>query len=159
MPTYTTTINATSNGTINTEDTFVECSVNPLKIKRIRARLGDGTETAGVDNNYRVRVVRKTASGVGTTSVGTAVRAKQSDRVTGATVTWKNTTNNFTTATLGDIYDSVVKNGRETYEWVARDETEYVEVHPTLASGGMFAVLIQSAVASQKFNVTVVWEE
>ena len=158
MPTYTTTVNATSNSTINTEDTFVELSVNPLKIKRIRARLGDGTGTAGVDNDWRIRVVRKTAGGA-TGTAGVAVRAKQSDRTSGATATIKNGVAAFTTATLGDIYDAVIKNGRETYEWVSRDEQEYIEVHPTLASGGMFAVLIQSAVASQKFQVTCVWEE
>ena len=158
MPEYSVTVNATSNATPNTEDTFVELSVNPIKVKRIRVRLGDGTGTAGVDNDYRVRVVRKTAAGVGGTA-GTAVRMKQSDRSSGVTATVKNGTSTFSTATLGDIIDAAVKNGRETYEWIARDEIDYIEVHPTLGSGGMFAILIQSPIASQKFQVSVFYEE
>ena len=158
MTKYSSTVNATSNTSINTEDTFVEISVNNPKIYGVKVRLGDGTATAGVDNDYRVRVVRKTAGGA-TGTGGTAVRLDQVDQTTGATVTVKNGTAAFTTATLGDIIDTVVKNGRETYDFFYSNAIDYIRVHPTLASGGMFAVLIQSAVASQKFQVTVFWEE
>lgn len=158
MTQYSATVNATSNTTINTEDTFVELSVNNPRIKMVRVRLGDGTGTAGLDNDFRVRLVRKTAGGA-TGTGGTAVRLDQIDQATGATVTVKNGTSAFTTATLGDIIDAVVKNGRETYEWIAPESDSFVRVHPTLGSGGMFAVLIQSAVVSQKFQVTVYWEE
>lgn len=158
MPQYSTTVNATSNGTINTEDTFVELSVGNLRIKKIVARLGDGTGTAGVDNDWRIRIVRKTAGGA-TGTGGTSVRNDQVDRVSGVTNNVKNGTNAFTTATLGDIIDTQIKNGRETYLFIARDQYDYIGVHPTLGSGGMFAILIQSAVASQKFQVTTFWEE
>ena len=158
MPQYSTTVNATTNSTINTEDTWVEISGGNQRIKKIVARLGSGTETAGVDNNWRVRVVRKTAGGA-TGTAGTAVRNDQIDRTSAATVTWKNGTNAFSTATLGDIVDTQVKNGRETYLFIARDQYDYIGLHPTLASGGMFAVLIQSAVASQTLQLTVFWEE
>jgi len=158
MTHYSTTVNATSNTTINTEDTFVEISVNHPKIVGVRVRLGDGTATAGVDNDWRVRLVRKTAGGA-TGTAGTAVRLDQVDQTTGATVTVKNGTSAFTTATLGDIIDAVVLNGRETYTFIAIDPAKYIRVHPTLGSGGMFAVLIQSSVVSQKFQVTVFWEE
>lgn len=161
MPEYAMQVSATSNSTINTEDTFVEISESTvaLKIKKVRVRLGAGTETAGVDNNYRVRLVRKTAVSGVTPIAGTGVRMKQSDRATAATLSIKNTTVAFTTVTLGDLIDTVVKNGRETYEYIARDEIDYIETHPTTGSGGIFAVLIQSAVASQVFQVTVWWEE
>jgi len=158
MARHTVTVNATSNSVADTEDTFVELSVAQPKIKLVRVRLGDGTAAAGVDNDYRVRLVRKTAGGA-TGVAGTEVRKQQSDRVSGVTSTIKNGTANFTTATLGDIIDAVVKNGRETFEWIAKDEFDAIEVHPTLSSGGMFAVLIQSAVVSQTFQVTVEWDE
>lgn len=160
MAKHTVTVNATSNASANTEDTFVELSFTNVvvKIKAVRIRLGDGQQTAGVDNNWRARLVRKTAAGTGG-AAGTAVRKQQAARASGATVTVKNGTTAFTTATLGDIIDAIIKNGRETLEWIAKDEEDAIHVHPTLASGGMFAVLIRSAVASQVFQVTVEWEE
>lgn len=105
-----------------------------------------------------MRVVRKTAGGA-TGTGGTAVRLDQVEVTSGATVTVKNGTSAFTTATLGDIVDAVVKNGRETYEWIARDDLSLIRMHPTLGSGGMFAVLIQSPVVSQKFQVSAMWIE
>lgn len=158
MTRYSATANATSNTSVNTEDTFIEISVNNPRIYMVRVRLGDGTATAGVDNDWKVRLVRKTAGGA-TGTGGTAVRIDQVDQTSGATVTVKNGTSAFTTATLGDIIDTAIKNGRETFEWVARDDASFIRVHPTLGSGGMFAVLIQSSVVSQKFQVTVYWEE
>ena len=158
MSQYSATVNATTNTSANTEDTFVEISVNNPKIIGIRARIGDGTGAAGVDNDWRIRLVRKTAGGA-TGTGGTAVRIDQVDQTSGATVTVKNGTSAFTTATLGDIIDAVVKNGRETYEFIAIDPAKYIRVHPTLGSGGMFAVLVQSPVVSQKCQVTVFWEE
>jgi hypothetical protein len=158
MPQYSSTVNATSNSSANTEDTFQELSAANVKIKKIVVRLGDGTGTAGVDNDWRVRIVRKTAGGATGTS-GTSVRNDQVDRTSAATNTIKNGTSAFTTATLGDIVDAQVKNGRETYLFIARDQYDYIGVHPTLGSGGMFAILIKSAVASQTFQVTTFWEE
>lgn len=158
MPQYSSTVNATSNATLNTEDTFQELSGANIKIKKIVARLGDGTGTAGVDNDWRIRIVRKTAAGA-TGIAGTSVRNDQVDRISAVTNTIKNGTTAFSTATLGDIIDTQIKNGRETYLFIARDQYDFIGVHPTLVSGGMFAILIQSSVASQKFQVTTFWEE
>lgn len=154
------TVNATSNGTINTEDTFVELALSnvAIRVKLVRVRLGDGTATAGLDNDYRVRLVRKTAAGTGGTG-GTEVRKQQAADTPDVVATVKNGATNFTTATLGDIVDTVVKNGRETFEWIAKDEDDAIITHPTTASGNIFAVLIQSAVVSQTFQVTVEWDE
>jgi hypothetical protein len=158
MVTYSVTVNATSNTAVNTEDTFVELSGVIIKVKRVEVRLGDGTATAGVDNDWRVRLVRKTAGGA-TGTGGTAVRMKQEDRTSGATVTVKNGTTAFTTATLGDIIYTQVCNGRQQFQFIPRDDDEIIQTHSTLGSGGMFAVLIQSAVVSQKFQVNVLWAE
>jgi hypothetical protein len=158
MVVYSVTTNATSNTVVNTEDTFVELSAVIIKVKRVEVRLGDGTGTAGVDNDFRVRLVRKTAGGA-TGTAGTAVRLKQEDRTSGATVTVKNGTAAFTTATLGDIVYTQVVNGRQQFQWIPRDDDEVIQTHTTLGSGGMFAVLIQSSVVSQKFQVNVLWAE
>ena len=157
LPEYSVTVNATSNSSANTEDTFVELSVGTLNVKRVRVRFGDGT-LAEADTQFRVRLVRKTAGGA-TGTAGTAVRMHQMDRTSGATVTVKNGTAAFSTATLGDIVDTIVCNHRAIFEWVARDDDDMIQTHITLGSGGMFAVLLQSATVSEKFQVTVNWEE
>jgi len=154
-------VNATSNGTINTEDTFVELllSGTAIKIKRVQVRLGGGTlATAGVDNDYEVRLVRKTAAGSGGVAA-TEVRKNQAMPVGTVAAIVKTGTTNFTTVTLGDLIEDVVKNGRETYEWIAKDEEDTIVTHPTTGSGGIFAVIISSAVVSQRFQVAVEWEE
>src|SRR6266496_5607723 len=94
-----------SNTVINTEDTFLELSAVVLKVKRVSVRMITSAtvlDTAGKDNDFRVRLVRKTAGGA-TGTAGTAVRTNQMGRTSGATVTIKNTTSAFSTATLGDI--------------------------------------------------------
>lgn len=158
MTEYSVGVNATSNGTINTEDTFVEISGVVIGVLRVEARMGDGTATTGLDNDWRIRLVRKTAAGA-TGTGGTAVRLDQEGRTAGATVTVKNGATNFTTATLGDIVYTQVCNGRQQFQWMPRGPDEIIRTHATLGSGGMFAVLIQSAVVSQKFQVNVLWSE
>jgi hypothetical protein len=155
---YTVTVNATSNGTVNTQDTFLELSGVLLGLKRIRVRLGDGTATAGLDNDWRVDIVRKTAGGATGTS-GTAINTRKMGRTSGATVTVKNGTSAFSTATLQETIDTSIVNGRAIYEYVARDESEMITNHTTLGSGGMLAILIQSSVVSQKFQVSCYWTE
>ena len=158
MPQYSSTVNATSNATAGTEDTFQELSGGNQRIKKVVVRLGNGASTAGVDNDWKVRLVRKTVAGTGGVA-GTNVRADQLDRTSGATNTIKTDGTVFNAGTIGDIIDTQVKNGRETYLFIARDQYDYIGLHPTLASGGMFAIMISSAVASQPFQVTVFWEE
>lgn len=157
---YVCTVNATSNSTLNTEDTFIEISGVVVKIKRVTVRLGNPTTlaTAGNDGDTKIRLVRKTAGGA-TGTGGTIVRMNQMGRTSGATVNVKNGTSAFTTATLGDIIKTEFVNGRATWEWVARDEDNKIITHPTLASGGMFAVLIMASAASLLYEVTVHWEE
>jgi len=162
MSRHIVTVQAITNGTINTEDTFVELllSGSQIKIKAVRARLGGGAvlDTAGVDNDYGIRLVRKTAAGTGG-AAGTEVRKQQAVPAGTIVSTVKNAAVNFTTATLGDIVDKIVKNGRETFEWIAKDEEDAIMTHSVTGSGGIFAVLIESGVVSQPCQVTVEWEE
>ena len=154
-------INATSNTSIDTEDTFVELASSgfAIKIKRVTVRLGGGAlATAGVDNDFEVRLVRKTGAGTGGVA-GVEVRKQQASQAPVVVSTVKNGTTAFSTATLGDLIEDVIKNGRETYEWIAKDEEDAIITHPTTASGNIVAVIISSAVVSQRFQVTVEWEE
>ena len=154
-------VNATSNTGTDTEDTFVELLLSgmAIRVKRVTVRLGGGAlATAGVDNDYEVRLVRKTAAGTGGTAA-TEVRKDQSAAVGTVAATVKNGTATFSTATLGDLIEDVVKNGRETYEWIAKDEDDAIVTAPVTGTGGIFAVIISSAVVSQRFQVAVEWEE
>jgi len=160
MARYSVTVNATSNGTINTEDIFVELALSGVayKIKRVRVRLGDGTATAGVDNDFKVFLKSMQTAGTGGTT-STEVPRHTAGDAADVVATVKNTTTNFTLGTLNNIFDTVVKNGRETYEWIPIDEDDTIITHPTTASGNLFIVSLQSAVVSQTFQVTVEWEE
>jgi hypothetical protein len=162
MGEYSYTFNATSDGTPNTQDTLVELSLSSgtVHVKRVRVRLGDGTATAGLDNDWRVDLVRKSVAGSATSGLTpTGVRMRVTGRTSGATITAKNGANAFTVGTVLETIDTAIVNGRAIFEWVARDETDYITTHPTLASGGIFSVLIQSPIASQKFQTSLFWEE
>lgn len=160
MGRYSVIVTATSRNAINTEDIFVELALSTVafKIKRIVVRLGDGTETVGVDNNFRVRVATMQTAGSGGTTA-TEVNRDAGGDAADVVATVKNGTTNFTLGTVNTVNDQIVKNGRETYEWIAKDEDDAIRTHPTTASGNLFAVIIQSAVVSQLFTVTVEWDE
>lgn len=154
-------VNAITNSVVDTEDTFVELLLSgmAIRIKRVAVRLGGAAlDTAGVDNDFEIRLVRKTAAGTGGVAA-TEVRKDQSAAVGTVAATVKTGSTNFTTATLGDLIEDVVKNGRETYEWIAKDEDDAIVTHPTTGSGGIFAVIISSAVVSQDCQVSVEWDE
>ncbi|WP_411753322.1 hypothetical protein [Serratia sp. (in: enterobacteria)] len=157
MAQFGVTVNATSNTTANTEDTFLElaAAANKLiKIKRIRIGFGNGTQTAGVDNHFRVRIVRKSAAGA--TGVGSTEVARDPTGVATATVaTEKNGTTAFSVGTVSDVIDQIAPNGRMLYEFIARDEDDKI----VSTAGGILGILIQSPVVSQTFQVTCDWQE
>ena len=155
MTEYVLEVNATSNTTINTEDTFIEIN-GFIKVKKVIVRLGAGTEAAGVDNNYRVRIVNKTTLGA-TGTAGTEVpRGAADDRAAGIAALVKNGTTAFTVGVIGDVLEQAVRNGRETYIW---EPPEGYRTANLLADGQCFGVLIQNPVVSVTFQVTVVYEE
>jgi len=156
MPEYVVEVNATSNGTLNTEDTFVEID-GFHKVRKVIVRLGDGTESAGVDNNYRVRIVTKTVLGSGITAGGTENPHKHGDdRAAGIVTAVKSGTNNFSLGTLGRVLEQAVRNGRETYIW---EPPEGYTTTRDLADGRAFGVMVQNEQVSIPFQVTVIYEE
>lgn len=158
MGQYTTNVQATSNSTINTEDLYVEMggqTGKTVKIKRVRVGYGDGTQTAGVDNHFRIKLVRYDTTTAGTTTTYTPVPRdanRQAANASGTTVKIKSGT---TACALGTtnvtIVDLISVNGRALYEWLARDDDDMIVIKPA----SFFCVAIQSAVVSQLFTVSV----
>jgi len=155
MVEYVVEVSATSNTGANTEDTFVEIS-GFHKIKKVIVRLGDGTDSAGLDNNYRVRIVTKTTLGATGTGGTEVPRAHGDDRAAGIAALVKNGTTAFTVGVVGDVLEQAVRNARETYVW---EPPEGYTTSNLLADGMASAVLIQNPVVSTVFQVTVVYEE
>lgn len=155
MPEYTIDVNATSNTSVNTEDTFVEID-GFHKVKKVEVRLGDGTDTVGLDNNYKVRVITKSV--LGATGTGaTEVQSKNADdRAAGIAALVKNGTTAFSVGTVADVLKVGVRNARETFIWEPDDGYNTTK---DLADGRALGVLIQNPVVSTKFQVTVTYEE
>jgi len=154
MAQYSIVCVATSNGTVNTDDGFVELKAPAsitVKVKRVRVGWGDGTATAAVDNMFRVKIMRWT-TGSGATGIAfTPVKRNGTSVAAISTVKIKNTTTAFALGTTTDIVDQIPINGRAIYEWIARDDDDMIVTKP----GEYFAVVISSAVVSQAFTVTV----
>jgi hypothetical protein len=145
---------ATSNTTVNTDDGFVELKAPAaitVKVKRVRIGWGDGTATAGVDNMFRVKLMRWTTGSVTAGSAFTPVKRNATSVVAISTVKIKATTTAFALGTTTEIVDQIPINGRAIYEWIARDDDDMIVTKP----GEYFAVVIASAVVSQAFTVTV----
>jgi hypothetical protein len=153
---YTSNVQATSNTSINTEDLFLEIKAPAsvtIKIKRVRVGFSDGTATAGVDNHFRIKMVRYTTSTAGAATTMVPVPRDANRQVTTlATVKIKN---GATACALGTtavvVVDLISVNGRALYEWLARDDDDMIVTLP----GQCFCIGIQSAVASQLFTVSV----
>jgi hypothetical protein len=152
---YTTNITATSNGTINTDDVFIELKAPAgvtIKIKRVRVGFSDGTATAGVDNHFLVKLYRWDTSTSGSNTTLTPVPRNGNAPAAVATGKGKTTTTALALGTTNvTIVDKIAPNGRALYEWIARDDDDMIVVKPA----SLFAVVIASAVASQKFMVSV----
>ena len=157
MPQYIANVQATSNTSANTLDTFIEITAPSgvqFKVKRFRVAFGDGTQTAGVDNHFAFRTVRKSVAGA-TGSTFTAIKKNANVGASGCTVKVKNGTTAFSVGTVTDTIDIVAINGRMVYEWIARDDDDMIVV----AAAGIFGIHLQSAVASQLFTVSCEWME
>jgi hypothetical protein len=159
MGQYAVNVQATSNSTINTDDVFVEIKAAAsviFKIKRVRVGFGDGTQTAGVDNHFRIKMMRWDTTTAGSSTVATIVpknanlaAASASGKVKTGTTALALGTTNVTTV------DVLSVNGRALYEFLARDEEDYIVVKPA----SCFGLVLSSAVVSQLFTVTVEWIE
>lgn len=155
MAQFTVNVQATSNTTINTDDVFVEIAAAAgkiFKVKRVRCGYSDGTATVGVDNYFRIKIMRwDTTTGGSSSSYtplprdGNAVAAISACKIKNGTTALALGTTNVTTL------DIISVNGRALYEWLGRDDEDLIVVKPA----SLFSVVVSSGVASQKFTVSV----
>lgn len=124
MAQYYTTVNATSNSSANTEDTFIEL-LPPSAVSLILKRIRVSFTAAPADNAFRVRVKRVSAAGATGTS-GTVVKKRPTSPAAVSTSTVKNGTTAFTVGTLVETILDVGINQRGVFEWVSRDEDDYI---------------------------------
>ncbi|HSW92017.1 MAG TPA: hypothetical protein VLG09_05210 [Candidatus Saccharimonadales bacterium] len=159
MAQYTINVQATSNTVVNTEDVFIELKAPAsviFKVKRVRVGFSDGTDTAGVDNHFRIKLARWDTTTGGSATTGTAIIRNANLPAAVTTLKVKTTTTALALGTTNvTVIDLISVNGRALYEWLARDDDDMIIVKPA----SCFAVVLQSSVVSQKFTVTVDWVE
>jgi hypothetical protein len=155
MTQYTVNVQATSNGSGNTADVFTEIKAASnvvIKIKRIRVTYGDGTQTAGVDNSFSIKLYRWDTTTGGTSASFTPVPRNPNTNAATSTVKIKSGTTALALGTTNvTIVDIIAPNGRAMWEWLARDDDDMIQTK----AAGFFAVVIASPVVSQLFTVTV----
>lgn len=155
MAQYTIVITATSNSSTNTDDTFIEIKApasTTAKVKRVRVGYGDGTQTAGVDNYFKIKLYRWDTTTGGSSSTPTIVKRNANSVAAISTAKSKNGATALALGTTNlDIVDQIAPNGRALFEWIARDDDDYI----VLKVAACFAVVIASSVVSQLFTVTV----
>ena len=158
MGQYGANVQATSNTSANTDDVFIELKAPTgvtIKVKRVRVGFGDGTATAGVDNHFRIKFMRWDTTTAGTGAF-TAIKRNANSSAAAATVKVKQTTTAMALGTTNvETLDIIGPNGRALFEWLARDDDDMIVVKPA----SLFAVVLSSAVASQKLMASCDWVE
>ena len=159
MAEYTASVNATSNGTANTDDMFIEIKAptsTTVLVKRIRV---SSPATTPADNEVLVTVTRNTGAGTFTSGTGfTPIKRRTSAPVsviTSSTCIVKNGTNGATVGAGASVVLKTAFNQRGIFEWIARDKDDYIET----GSGEYIEVLVQCSAVSQKIAVEMDWEE
>ena len=151
---YTAVVNATSNTSAATDDTFIEIfppSGVAVQLKRIRVSVAHLT---ALDLYIRVKVNRASAAGA-TGTAYTPKKRRPGGPASVATCNVKNGTTAFTQGTVVDTMIDVVFNGRGLFEWVARDDNDFI----TSGVNERLAVVCRSGTASTILNVEADWEE
>jgi len=154
MAQYTLLVNATSNSTLNTEDTFIELfppSAVSILLKRVRVSFPFTTVS---DVPCEIRVTRASAAGATGTS-GTIVERRPNGPASVTTVNVKNGTSAFSVGTVVDTVIRATVNTRGVFEWVARDERDVIES----GANQRMAITCKINVASCVTDVECDWEE
>lgn len=153
MPKYTGSVSATSNTSVNTEDSWLELTAASGAEINI-TRYGVYVETAASDAVVKGRLVRKSAAGSSGTA-GTIVKKNASKRNSASTLNIKNGTTAFTTGTITDVGDTFAFNARGYYEWIAKDEGEEFKI----AGSGIGGLVISVSSASIVLRADIDWED
>lgn len=153
MAQYYTTVNATSNSTATTEDTFIEL-LPPSGVALILKRVRVSFTATPADNAFRVRVKRVSTAGATGTS-GTIVKKRPTSPAAVTTSTVKNGTTAFSVGTLVDTVLDAATNTRGVFEWLSRDEDDYIVSN----TNQRIAITGASTAASNVATFEADWEE
>lgn len=153
MSVYTIKVNATTNGTIDTKDAFVDLDAPASQAFKL-TRYKISVRTPASDARLIVQVLRKSAIGAGSVA-GTEVRKDPLAPAPLVVATIKSGATNYAVGTIVDTLDEFSMNGRAIYEWVPRSDDEMI----TSASGDIIGINIECDTASILVDVTVEWEE
>jgi hypothetical protein len=151
---YRVTINATANSGANTEDTWIEMfppANVAILLKRIRISFPHTTVS---DAPARIRITRSSAAGA-TGTAFTPIKTRPAAPASVTTVNVKNGTSAFSVGTVVDVVLDSVVNTRGIFEWVARDETDFI----VSGVNQRINVLLRVNVASMVCNVECDFEE
>lgn len=157
MAKYIVTVNATSNSTLNTEDTWIELlppSGVSIFITRITISL---THTTVQDVPCRLRVHRTSSAGA-TGSNFTPIKVRPlapASSIINTSCQVKNGTSAFTVGTTVDVLKDTAFNSRGLYEWIPRDDSGKLESN----SNQRLAILLRINAASIVATVEVEYEE
>lgn len=126
MAQYQVLVNATSNATANTEETYIEI-LPPANVSVILTALRLSLpHTTVLDVPCEIRVLRTSTGGATGTSF-TPTKTRVASPASVSTVVVKNGTNAFTVGTIVDQLRRIAFNSRGVIEWVARDEYDKIE--------------------------------
>lgn len=159
MAQYTANCNATSNSTATTDDVFIRVlnsATASALIKRVRVSF---PATTPADYEAQIMVQRVTGTAAGTTAtLAATIKRRQSAPASALPIAQlKSGTNAFPS---GSVTDTVIKasvNTRSVFEWIARDEYDYIEAALGASAGVQIQVQVSSA--SQLINAEIDWEE
>lgn len=157
MAQYTVNVNATSNSGANTDDVFLainNTAAVSAMVKRVRVSF---PATAPADYEAQITVQRFTATSAATTSAGTEVKRRFTAPVAICVTNTKSGTNAFGTGTVSDTVIKASVNTRSVFEWIARDEYDYIEAALGTTAGVQVSVQVSSA--SILVNAEMDWEE
>lgn len=154
MAQYTCLVNATSNGTGNTEDTWIEifppANVSVI-LKRVRVSF---PHTTVLDVPARVRINRASAAGA-TGTAFTPIRRRPAAPASVSTVNIKNGTNAFSVGTVVETALDAAVNTRGVFEFVSRDENDHIQS----GINQRLAIALRVNTASVVCNVECDYEE
>lgn len=156
MGAYSIKVNATTNGTINTKDAFVDLNAPAGQAFRL-TRFKISVRTPASDARLICQVIRKSVIGTGS-AVGIEFERDPLSPPPLVAATIKSGATNYLVGTFtdpNDVVDEFSMNGRAIYEWVPRTDAEKI----TSDSGNIIGINIECDVVSILVDVTIEWEE
>jgi len=157
MAQYTINVNATSNSSANTDDVFIQLvntAAVTAMVKRVRVSF---PATTPADFEAQIKVARFSATSAATTTAASELKRRQNGPAGICTGFTKSGTNAFGTGTVTDTVIQASVNTRSVFEWIARDEYDYIEA--ALGTTAGVNVVVQVSSASQLINAEMDYEE